>query len=436
MGEIVTETGSLRRVVISGLGVIAPNGTGKEAFWQATLAGTSGVRRITRFDASHLPVQIAGEIEQFLPQQYGLSLEEITDNNRGTQLALAASTLALEDAGLTLPLSLEESERTGVYIGTAMASAEEGEELWQLATENGQHDPSLTAQLERHISASTLMMHASASAIASHYQLHGPCMVLATGCSAGADAIGEAFWAIQEGHTDRMLAGGSDSGTSPMSLATFCVMGALSTGYNDRPEQASRPYDQQRNGFVMAEGAAVLLLEEREIALARGAHIYAEIMTFASNSSAYRMVSLSEDGAPLQRLMQQALRESGIAREQIDYINAHGSSTPLNDVAETNAYKAVFGPHAYRIPINATKSMIGHTQGAASAIEALVTALVIEQQIIPPTINQDYADPLCDLDYVPNIARTARVELALTHSSGFGGINSALILARADWKKQ
>jgi 3-oxoacyl-(acyl-carrier-protein) synthase len=433
--EIVTES-PLRRVVISGLGVIAPNGMGKEAFWQATLNGISGIRRITRFDTSRLPVKIAGEIEQFLPQQYGLSSAEITDNNRGTQLALAASALALEDAHLTLPLLQEESERTGVYMGAAMACVEEGEEVWRLATEDGLHDPLFTAELERCMNASKFMTHASASTIASHYQLYGPCMVLATGCSAGADAIGEAFWTIQEGRADRMLAGGSDSGITPLTLSAFHIMGALSTGYNDHPEKASRPYDQQRDGFVMAEGAAVLLLEEREVALARNAHIYAEIITFATNSNSYHMVTLPEDGAPLQQLLRQTLYESGIGREQIDYINSHGSSTPLNDVAETTAYKAVFGPHAYHIPINATKSTIGHTQGAASAIEALVTALVLEQQIVPPTINQEHADPLCDLDYVPNQARAAQVDLALTHSSGFGGINSALILARADWKKQ
>ncbi|HEY4385090.1 MAG TPA: beta-ketoacyl-[acyl-carrier-protein] synthase family protein, partial [Ktedonobacteraceae bacterium] len=413
-----TMTHPLRRVVISGLGVVAPNGIGKEAFWQAIISGTSGIRRITRFDASLLPSQIAGEIEHFIPQHYGLSATEAIDCNRGTQLALAASELALEDAHLTAPLSQEERERMGVYIGSAMAYAEEGEKLWLQATERGQHDAYFSEQQDIDISTNQLMMHASASNIASHYHLHGPCMVLATGCSAGADAIGEAFWMIQEGRADRMLAGGCDSAITPMSLGVFCVMGAISTNYNDHPTQASRPYDQRRDGFVMAEGAAVLLLEERELALARGAHTYAEILTFSSNSSAHHMTSLPADGAPLQQLLQQVLHESDIPHEQIHYINAHGSSTQPNEIAETAAYKAVFGPYAYHIPISATKSTIGHSQGAASAIEALVTALVLERQIIPPTMNLEYADPLCDLDYVPNAAREARVELALTHSSG------------------
>ncbi len=424
-----------RRVVISGLGVVAPNGIGKEAFWQANISGISGVRKISHFDASHLPVQIAGEVEHFVAQRYGLSQAEEHNFNRGTQFALAAATLAIADAQLaSSSLTQEEREQMGVYMGSAMAYVEEGEKLWLQTTEGGLHAPLLTAQ--QAIPSSQLMTHAAASSIANHYQLYGPCMVIATGCSAGADAIGEAFWTIQEGRADRMLAGGCDSAITPIGLDVFCVMGALSTHYNDEPERASRPYDGQRDGFVMAEGAAVLLLEEREMALARGAHIYAEILTFCSNSNAYHMTSLPADGTPLRDLMEQALQESELRPEEIQYINAHGSSTIPNEIAETTAYKAVFGPHAYQVPISATKSMIGHSQGAASAIETVVTALVLERQIIPPTLNLENADPLCDLDYVPDTAREARIELALTHSSGFGGVNSVLILAQADWKRR
>jgi 3-oxoacyl-(acyl-carrier-protein) synthase len=432
MSEILT--GHLRRVVISGLGIVAPNGIGKEAFWQATISGISGVRKITRFDASHLPAQIAGEILHFYPQEYGLSEEEEKSFNRGTQLALAAASLAFEDGQLSSQLTEEERERTGVYMGSAMACGEEGEKLWLQTTDGGQHTPFLDEQQD--IISSQFMMQAAASSIADHYQLHGPCMVLATGCSAGADAIGEAFWMIQEGRVDRMLAGGCDSAITPLGLDVFCVMGALSTNSNEHPTRASRPYDDQRDGFVMAEGAAVLLLEEREMALARGAPIYAEILIFHSNCNGYHMASLPADGMPLQQLLQQSLLEVPISPEQVQYINAHGSSTQRNEIAETNAYKAFFGPHAYHIPISATKSMIGHSQGAASAIEAAVTALVLERQIIPPTINQERADPLCDLDYVPNVARETHIEVALTHSSGFGGINSVLILARPDWKRE
>jgi 3-oxoacyl-(acyl-carrier-protein) synthase len=276
------------------------------------------------------------------------------------------------------------------------------------------------------------MTHASTAAIAAHHQLHGPSTVIATGCSAGADAIGEAVWAIREGRADRMLAGGSDSTISPLGLNVFAVMGALSTR-NDAPEAASRPYSTDRDGFVMAEGAGVVVLEEREQALARDAHIYAEIIAFASNNNAHHMTALPPDGAPLQSLLTTVLKDANISCEQLDYINSHGSSTPANDSAETAAYKAIFGDTAYRIPISSTKSIIGHTQGAASAIEAIITTLVLEHQIIPPTLNLNTSDPRCDLDYVPFTAREASVEVALTHSSGFGGVNSALILARPEW---
>jgi 3-oxoacyl-(acyl-carrier-protein) synthase len=314
-----------------------------------------------------------------------------------------------------------------------MASLEEGEKLWVGLTGRGTH--AFHNPENSHIPASHLMTHASAASIAIHHGLHGPCTVIATGCSAGGDAIGEAFWAIQEGRADRMLAGGTDSAISYGGMNAFCVIGAMSRR-NDDPERASRPYDHDRDGFVMAEGAGVVLLEERESALARNAHIYAEILSFNTNTNAHHMTSLPPDGEPLQKLLKHVLEEAQITPEQLGYINSHGSSTPTNEVAETAAYKAAFGKQAYHIPISATKSMIGHTQGAASAIEAVVTALVVEQQVIPPTINQENPDPQCDLDYVPNVARQATVNVALTHSSGFGGVNSALVLARPDWLDQ
>jgi beta-ketoacyl-acyl-carrier-protein synthase II len=418
-------------VVITGLGVVAPNGIGKDTFWQACIAGKSGIRRITRFDAQNLPVQIAGEVANFVPEQWGLTPDEIRHMDRGTQFAIAAANQALQDARLTETLSAAGRARMGVYMGSAMSYVEEGEKLWVKSTDAGTHAPVLDAAED--ISSSLLITHASAVSIAAHHHLHGPCMVISTGCSAGADAIGEAFWQIQEGRADRMLAGGTDSAISPIGLDVFCVMGALSTIYNERPEHASRPYDRKRDGFVMAEGAGLVLLEERDLALARGAHIYAEIIAFSSNSNAYHMTALPAHGEPLQYLLQQVLAEANLNYTDLDYINSHGSSTPPNEVAETAAYKAIFGEWAYRIPISATKSMIGHTQGAASAIETVVTALVLDQQLIPPTLNQEHPDPLCDLDYVPNVARHATVNVALSHSSGFGGVNSALVLARPDW---
>ncbi len=419
-----------RRVVITGLGVVTPNGVGKEMFWHACINGVSGIQKITRFDAQNLPAQIAGEVAHFEPEHWGLTPDEIHHMDRGIQFGLAAAQQAWQDAGLE---DLTEAERgsTGIYMGTAMHYGAEGEKLWVKLTDAGSHAPFLDDTEE--VVNSLFMTHASAASIAAHHRLHGPCMVIATGCSAGTDAIGEAFWQVQEGRTDCMLAGGTDSAISPIGLDVFCVIGALSTAYNERPEQASRPYDHKRDGFVMAEGAGLVVLEEYTHALARGAHIYAEIIAFASNSNAYHMTALPPQGEPLQVLLRQALDEANLDHTDVGYINSHGSSTPLNEIAETSAYKAVFGDWAYRIPISATKSMIGHTQGAASAIEAVVTALVLDQQIIPPTLNQEHPDPGCDLDYVPNVARPANVHVALSHSSGFGGVNSILVLAQPDW---
>lgn len=420
-----------RRVVITGMGVIAPNGIGKENFWDACVAGRSGVRRITRFDASNLPSQIAGEVADFDALALGVTEKECVYLDRATQFSIASANMALEDAHLMGKLSEEERERTGVFIGSAMAGVDELEKTWQRLTDSGSHPPRETREREPLI-VTRMMTHTYAAMIAVHHQLYGPCTSLATACAAGGDAIGEAFWAIQEGRADRMLAGGADSAICAVGMNVFAILGALSTR-NEEPERASRPYDATRDGFVMAEGAAILLLEEREMALARGAHIYAELLAFSSNINAHHMTAPPPDGAPLQRLLCQALREAGVKDEQLDYINSHGSSTPPNEVAETAAYKAIFGEQAYRIPISATKSLIGHAQGASSAIEAAVTALTIERQVIHPTINQEQPDPRCDLDYVANVARHATVNVALTHSSGFGGVNGALVLARPGW---
>src|SRR2546425_8697956 len=262
----------------------------------------------------------------------------------------------------------------GVYIGSAMASITAGEQLWRQVTGRGAHSPRDT--MNGMVPVTLLSTNAPAAAIAAHHQLHGPCMVIATGCSAGADAIGEAFWAIQDGQADCMLAGGTDSAICYGGLAAFCVLRAMSTS-NEEPERASRPYAKGRDGFVMAEGAGVVVLEEREHALARNAHIYAEVIGYVSNSNSYHMTALPANGAPLRQLLLLALQEARITPNQLGYINSHGSSTGPNEVAETAAYKAAFGEYAYHIPVSATKSMIGHTQGAASAIETVVTTLVL-----------------------------------------------------------
>ena len=421
-----------QRVVITGLGVLAPNGCDKETFWRACVQGRSGVRKITRFDTSQLASRIAGEVVDFSPALCGLTPLECQSLDRGTQFAVAASNLALRDAGFDAStLRAEERAQMGVYLGTAMASAEKGEDLYVQFTSNGDLAPHTA--LEPRELTTLLLSDVPSASIAAHHDLHGPCMTISTGCSSGADAIGQAFWLIQQGQAERMLAGGSDSALSQFSVSSFSVIHALSTR-NEEPERASRPYDLQRDGFVLSEGAAVVLLEERELALARGAHIYAEIISFTSNGNAYHMTALPPDGAPLRALLRLALAEADLSPRQLGYINAHGSSTRSNDNAETAAYKGVFGALAYQIPINSTKSLIGHTQGAASAIETLVTALALDQQVLPPTINLETPDPLCDLDYISAGARFLAAEqplrFALTHSSGFGGVNTALVLAR------
>ena len=427
-----------RRVVITGLGVVAPNGCGKDAFWHACLQGHSGVRPITRFFANDLPTRIAGEIPDFSPITFGLTPIECGILDRGTQLAVAAANLAIDDAGLgSATLKDSERESFGVYMGTAMASVQAGECLWLQLTDSGAHPPRVPP---RGIEPSTFILSYMPSAvIAAHHSLQGPCLTIGTGCSAGGDAIGEAFWQIQERHAERMLAGGSDSAICRCGLSVFSAMRALSTR-NDEPERASRPYDTGRDGFVLSEGAAVLLLEERELALARGAHIYAEILAYVTNNNAFHMAALPNDGAPLQALLQKALETSQLSSQQVGYINSHGSSTPSNDIIETFAYKKLFDAQAYQIPISSTKSLIGHTQGAASAIEILVTTLAIDQQILPPTINLEVPDPCCDLDYIPNIARQvdARrpLRFALSHSSGFGGVNTALVLAKKEVRNE
>ncbi len=421
-----------QRVVITGLGVLAPNGCGKEAFWQACLQGLSGVRAIKRFDASAFQTRIAGEVEDFAPEAAGLTTVEQTLLDRNTQFAIAAANLAMQDGGLdNTPLGEDDRMRTGVYLGTAMACVEKGESLW-LRLSQMDEDVSGLPPSENEL-ATFMLSNMPAAAVAAHHCLRGPNLTISTGCSSGADAIGQAFWLIQQGSATRMLAGGSDSALSPLGIGVFDVIHAMSTR-NEDPTHASRPYDAHRDGFVLSEGAAMLLLEERELALARGAHIYAEIVAFVSNSNAYHMTALPTNGAPLQALLRQVMDEAELTPAQLGYINSHGSSTHANDSAETAAYKGALGAHAYHIPISSTKSTIGHTQGAASAIEALVTALALDRQTLPPTSNLETLDPLCDLDYIPNYPRLLDkdhpLHFALTHSSGFGGVNTALMLSR------
>jgi 3-oxoacyl-(acyl-carrier-protein) synthase len=423
-----------QRVVITGLGVLAPNGCGKDAFWTACLNGRSGVRLIDRSGINDLPSRIAGEVSDFSAAEYGLSPTECARLDRGTQLSLAAANLALADARLDSKILQDaQRERIGVYLGTAMASVNIGERIWGQCTDYGAHPHRNPAEKTNH--SAFMMSFLPSAVVAARHDFRGPCLTIGTGCSAGADAIGEAFWQIQDGHAERMLAGGGDSALCRLGFTVFSAMHALST-CNDEPERASRPYESRRDGFVLAEGAAVLLLEERQLALARGAHIYAEIVTYVTNTSSSHMVTPPKRGVHLRSLLREALESSQLSPEQLGYINSHGSSTPSNDLAETAAYKDLFGKRAYGIPISSTKSLIGHTQGAASAIEIVATVLALDQQILPPTINLEVPDLGCDLDYIPNTARAvdARhpLRFALSHSSGFGGVNTALVLCSDD----
>jgi 3-oxoacyl-(acyl-carrier-protein) synthase len=420
------------RVVITGLGAISPNGIGREAFWQACLQGRSGIRQLEEPDLLSLPTYIAGTVPIFPAHELGVSEDEIEIFDRMTQFAVAASNLALRDSGLLdtsdVLSSFFDQDTCGVYMGTGIATTSLYNKLYLQHAGDYREVHDLLIQ-----STSVFMASHPAAAIASHHHFHGPCTTHTTACSSGADAIGQAFWSIQDGRASAMLAGGCDAPINAIVLNALSLIRALSTN-NAEPEQASRPYDAKRDGFVLSEGAAVLLLEDRTDALARGATIYAEILAFSTNNNAYHMTALPESGDPLHHLLIDVMSEAQIVPQHIGYINSHGSSTLPNDRYETAAYKSTFGAFAPQIPISSTKSMIGHSQGAASALETIATTLALYDQILPPTINLTTTDPLCDLDYIPNVARPAALQVALTHSSGFGGVNTALVLAHPDFR--
>ncbi len=409
-----------RRVVITGVGAITPLGTGVDKLWEGLLAGRSGIRKIEHFDASDLACQIAGEIPDFVTTDH-IPAKEARRMSRASQIALAAIQMAVENAGLEEPLA--NNERIGVSLGTAVGGLERSIEGARAYREEGPNKVNPFT-----IPASIANM--SAFHISERYKAYGPSMCLVTACATGTQIVGEAAQTIRSGRADIVLTAGTESMIEGFAVAGFAAMRALPTRYNDDPERASRPFDAQREGFVFSEGAAGLVIESLESAQERGAHIYAEIAGHANSSDGYHMAKPDPSGAGAERTMRWALEDAQVSTDEVDYINAHGTSTPANDSVETLAIKSLFGEAAYGIPISSTKSMIGHPMGASGAVEAIVCALTIDRGAIHPTINYEYPDPACDLDYVPNEARDANVNVALSNSFGLGGQNACLVLKR------
>ncbi len=408
-----------RRVVVTGIGLVSALGVGTENTWTSLLEGKSGIGHLTRFDTTGYTTTIAGEIKDFDSLQF-IDRKEARKMDLFIQYAIVAAQLAVDFSGID-PEALA-GERTGVYVGSGIGGIGEIERTHKILLEKG------PTRVSPFFLISTIINEASGQ-ISIRFKSKGPNSATATACSTSSHSIGDAFRIIARGDADRMIAGGAEAPLTPLGMAGFCAMRAISTR-NDEPERASRPFDKNRDGFVMSEGAGILLLEELETAKNRGAKIYAELIGYGMSGDAYHVSSPQEDGAGAQMSMREAIRDAGIPSESVDYINAHGTSTLYNDKIETLAIKKVFGDRAYKIAVNSTKSMTGHLLGAAGGIEAGVTALVLKNQIIPPTINYDIPDPECDLDYVPNTARKADVGFGLTNSFGFGGTNATLLLKR------
>jgi 3-oxoacyl-[acyl-carrier-protein] synthase II len=407
-----------RRVVVTGLGLVLPNGIGVERAWRNTCEGKSGIGPITRFDVNQHETKIAGEIKGFNTEDY-LQRKELRRMDLFIQYAVAASKMALDDSGLEI--NEENADRVGVSIGTGLGGLPTIEEYHKILLEKGPNR--ITPFFIPKLIANMASGH-----VAMHFNARGPNTCVVTACATGAHSIGDAFRAIHYGDADAIITGGTEANITPLCVAGFNVMKAISTR-NDEPEKACRPFDRERDGFVISEGAGVLVLEELGFALRRGANIYAEIIGYGFNGDAYHITAPSPNGEGAAKCMRLALADAGISPEQIDYINAHGTSTQLNDLSETVAVKTVFSEYAYKIPISATKSMTGHLLGAAGSTEAIFTILTMRDGIIPSTINLESPDPQCDLDYVPNESREKDVKIAMSNSFGFGGTNAVLILS-------
>jgi 3-oxoacyl-[acyl-carrier-protein] synthase II len=412
-------TADKRRVVVTGIGLVSALGIGTEETWAGLLAGRSGTAPITLFDASEHTTRFAAEVKGFDPLRF-VEKKDVKKQDRFIQFAIAAADFALADAGLTI--SAENADRVGVCIGSGIGG---------FATIEREHETLLKSGPKR---VSPFFIPAAIVNLASGWVsirsgAKGPNLATCTACASGAHAVGDATRLIQRGEADAMLAGGSEAAITPLGVAGFSAMRALSTR-NDAPEKASRPFDRDRDGFVIGEGSGVLMIEELEHARARGAKIYAEIVGYGTSGDAFHISAPSENGDGIIRVVKRTLADAGVGPEVVDYVNAHGTSTPAGDPIELRALKSVFGEHARRLAVSSTKSMTGHLLGAAGGLEAGVTALALQRQMLPPTINHENPDPDCDLDVVPNQARPARAEYALSNSFGFGGTNACLLLRR------
>lgn len=408
-----------RQVVVTGLGAVTPLGADMMTTWEALLAGRSGVRMITKFDATAFPSRIGGEVRDFDPRRF-MNGKEANRTDPFIQFALAAALMAMEDARLSLPV--QNAARTGVLVGSGRGGVTTMEENVRRLAARGPRavSPFLTPM--------TLVNMASGY-ISLHIRAGGPCLDVSTACATGTHALGEAMKIIQRGDADVMLAGASEAALTPIILAGFCQARALSVR-NSEPEKASRPFDRDRDGFVLSEGSAVLVLEERGHAERRGARIYAELAGYGLSADAHHYTLPGPDGEGPARAMSRAIGDAGLSPAEIGHVNAHGTSTPSNDRIETLAIKKAFGSHAPRLAISAIKSMLGHMLGAAGAVEAAATVLALHNGILPPTINLDHPDPECDLDYVPNASRRSHLSSALSSSLGFGGINASLVFKK------
>ena len=410
---------SKRRVVITGIGAISPVGNSAEESWNAVINGQSGIGPLTRLDREQFPVKVAAEVKDFDIEAY-IEKKEARKMDRFTHYALAASIMAMKDADLeTLDEKL--ALRTGVWIGSGIGGMETHEQQFKIFQERGYRrvSPFFVPMMIPDMASGQVSIHFGAKAINS-------CSV--TACASGTNSIGDAFEVIRRGEADVMISGGAEAPITTMSVAGFCANKALSL--NPDPAQASRPFDANRDGFVIGEGAGIVILEEYEHAVARGAKIYAEVVGYGATGDAHHITAPAPEGEGAARAMQQALDQSGIDLTKVGYINAHGTSTPYNDQFETMAAKTVFGDHAYKLAISSTKSMTGHLLGAAGGLEAIFTAKALQEGILPPTMNYETADPECDLDCVPNEARKADIEYAMSNSLGFGGHNASLVFKK------
>ena len=414
-----------RRVVITGVGTISPNGIGKEAVWLGMSSGKSGVKLVDGFDVSVFNTKIDAEVRDFDPFKLGLTHEEAMRMDRYVQFGVIAGNMAIKDSGLDL--KKEEPRRIGVCLANAICGTKYMEEEFALVTEDGKKP--IDPKLVRPDLYDAAMFNTPSIELSSKYGLKGVCNTLSTGCTAGTDSLGFGLETIQDGEQDIMICGAAEAPITPITFGAFDVVSVLSVR-NDQPEKASRPFDNKRDGFVLSEGAGILVLEELNHALKRNARIYCEVLGFGTSCNAFHMTDLPSDGRAMETCISLALKDSGVSPKEIDYINAHGSSTRMNDIFETSAYKAIFGEYAYKLPISSFKSMIGHPLAAANAIELTVACQIFEKNILPPTINQEEKDPQCDLYYIPNEAIQKKVDLILKTSSGFSGIHSSLVLRR------